>query len=257
MNPAEVARFVAATPRYAAIVPGIRPWDTDKSLQAAAFPPGVRFGAALHPWEVLSAEEAGVGWRSHCAAVEALLADGRVAAIGETGLDRVKADSNEARSHLEDAFLWHIELAVQSGLPLIVHCVRDHGRCIELLSPYRGRVRGVIHAYTRGPQPAEAYGRIGFLVGIGGAVTRPHARRVRAAAAELPIGQLLLETDAPYIAPHRDSLGAVSAGPGTAADIHRVLDEVAELRGMETAELADAVAQNFFNLFGAVPAGFL
>ena len=235
-----VLRFVAATPGYSAMVPGIEPAETEVALRSLGEVPGLHFAAALHPWRVAENPD----WQQPFAALEDLINRSGICAVGETGLDMLKAGEGARRRRVEAAFQWHLELASASGLPLVVHCVRAHGRCIEMLRAFEGRVHGVIHAFSGSVEVAAEYRRLGFLVGIGAAVTRRRSRRVRAAAAAIPDSQLLLETDAPFM-----RVGE-SLGDGRPEDIRAVAAEVSELRGVSSDELRSIVRDNFIGLFG-------
>jgi TatD DNase family protein len=165
--------------------------------------------------------------------LEAQAHDARIAAIGECGLDHLRHIDEETRAWAEACFVAQIALAVAAAKPLVLHCVRAHGRCIELLRQHRGdRVGGIVHAFSGSAEEAAAYRRLGFVVGLGAAVTREAAKRVRTAAATLPSGTFVLETDAPFMA-----AAPAPAGSGRIEDLEAVAAAVASLRNCATEEL--------------------
>lgn len=234
------ARIAPAGQEYAAMVPGLDPDGVDAALARDDLPAGCRFAAAVHPWRVAGEPEADPRWAAVCRLAE----HRRVSAVGETGVDHYRHRTQEERDMAAAWFLAHLRLAARVDLPVVVHCVRAHGECLDLITrapPPRG---GVIHAFSGSLETAEAYRRAGFLVGIGAAVTRPTSKRVRRAAAEVPDEQLLVETDAPYLAV--DDRGR---DEGTAADIVRVVEVVAALRDTSPEAVAELTWRNAERLF--------
>jgi len=150
--------------------------------------------AGIHPTEPLVGdEEAWVQTRE-------LLAGGRFAAVGETGLD---AFHDPGTLPAQTASLRrHLDLALDLGLPAIVHCRDAFGPLIDVLADYRGApLRGVLHCYTGTRAELGPVLDAGLHVGIGGIATFKGSTELRAAVAEVPDERLLLETDAPWLAP--------------------------------------------------------
>lgn len=231
---------------YAALVPGIEPRDTERALRdglvAELEPARIHLGAALHPWYLERSPTTDPRWL----AVRTLAADPRISAVGETGLDHLRHATASERELALEWFDAHLRLAGEVEKPVVVHCVRAHADCADAIRrspPARG---GVVHAFAGSAEEAAAYERLGFLVGIGPAVTRERSARVRAAAAAVPDHQLLVETDAPFMAP--DGRGRDA---GTLADIRRVVEVVAELRGVAPEAVAELTWRNAERLFAA------
>lgn len=228
----------APTSDYVALVPGITPdktWGRLDDIVAAGHKPAL----ALHPWHIPLDEPSGPRWTRLAEAA----ADPRVVAIGETGLDHLKHRDPLVRARARRWFLAHAQLADDLNKALVIHCVRAHGACLEVLSEVRPRAGGVVHAFSGSAEVMRSYDALGFRVGIGPAVTRARSRRVRAAAADAPPHQLLVETDAPYMAADQNDAG-------TPADLLRVVEVVAELRGVSPAHLAQLTWDNASALFG-------
>jgi TatD DNase family protein len=225
---------------YRAMVPGIIPAATRRAIATAA-----RWefhGAAIHPWYLAEAVD--------ITEVEALLSEPRVRAIGETGLDHYRHGDDQRRDEAARWFADHVRLALEHDLPIVVHCVRAHERCLRVLRDVAGgRARGVVHAFSGSPETAMEYAREGFAVGIGSAVTRERSRRVRRAAAEVSMDCLLVETDAPFLA-----AGARSRGDGRASDLVEVVRTIATLRDEAPEVVAERTFQNATSLFDPDPA---
>lgn len=171
-------------------------------------------------------------------------------AIGEIGLDYTSAAVDREQQRL--AFRAQLRLAAQAGLPVLIHCRRAFGDLLPLLEEEAvGRFGGVMHAFSGSPETAAQCLRLGLHISLAGPVTWENARRPGLVAAMVPLERLLLETDAPDLAPapHRGRVNLPAYLPAIA---HRV----AELRGMPVAELAAATCGNARRLFRlAAPPG--
>lgn len=168
----------------------------------------------------------------------------RVVGIGETGLDFYYDKSDRDRQR--QSFRAHIAAARETGLPLIVH-TRDaeedtHAILAEQMG--KGAFTGVIHCFTASGDFADKALALGFYISISGIVTFKNARDLQETAARLPLDRLLIETDAPFLAPvpHRGR----SCEPAFVADTARFL---ATLRGESVEQLAAATSANFRTLF--------
>jgi TatD DNase family protein len=166
----------------------------------------------------------------------------RVVGIGEIGIDL--SGRSAPRSVQEDAFRAQVELAAELDLPVTIH-VRDAGEVVRDLLGRLTRVRGHVHCYSEGPEAVDRWMSLGLLLSFAGTVTYPASERLRAAAAIVPIDRILIETDSPYLAP-QPRRGRRNE-PAFVADTY---DAVAAIRGLERAELAEAVRDNAATLFG-------
>lgn len=175
--------------------------------------------------------------------------DPRVVAIGETGLDYHydKSDREQQRR----SFRSHIAAARETGLPIIVHTRDAEEDTAEILGDEMGRggYGGVIHCFTASQDFADKALALGLYISISGIVTFKNARDLQATAATVPAERLLIETDAPFLAPvpHRGK----SCEPAYVADTARFL---AGLRGEPVEQLAAQTKANFLRLFGKVAA---
>jgi TatD DNase family protein len=177
----------------------------------------------------------------------ALSAHPRVVGIGETGLD-FHYDLSP-RDVQERVFRVHIAASRASGLPLIIHA-READAEIAAILAAETPPPGVLHCFTGGRALAEAALDLGFYISISGIVTFRNTEELRAIVRDIPLDRLLVETDAPYLAPvpYRGKRNEPAFVAATAA-------AVAVLKGVQTDELAAATTENFFRLFAkaAVP----
>ena len=168
----------------------------------------------------------------------------RVVGLGETGLDYYRETSDRARQAL--SFRAHIDAARETGLPIVVHTRDAEEDTAAILSDEMGKgaYGGVIHCFTASSAFADKALELGLYISLSGIVTFKNARDLQAIAARLPIERLLIETDAPFLAPvpNRGKTGE----PGFVADTAQF---VADLRGVSVSELSQRTAENFHTLF--------
>jgi len=192
----------------------------------------------IHP------HEAGTEPAMDCARIAALTAHDKVIGIGETGLDYFYEHS--PRENQKISFRAHIQAARQTGLPLIVHARDADADTIEILrfEAGRGAFPGVIHCFTAGPELARAALDLGLYISLSGIATFKSARDLRETAKMIPADRLLIETDAPFLAPmpHRGK----RCESAFVADTARYL---AEFFGETQEDFAARTTDNFFNLF--------
>ncbi len=194
-----------------------------------------------------------VGIHPHEAAVEPLAdaepllahaADPKVVGIGETGLDYFY--QHAPREQQAANFRAHIDAARRTGLPLIVHARDADDDTIVILREEmaKGAFTGVLHCFTGTKRLADAALALGFYISVSGIVTFKKAEELRGVLKDVPFDRLLVETDAPYLAPipHRGARNEPSFVVHTAAAL-------AALKGVPADEIADVTTQNFFRLF--------
>lgn len=173
----------------------------------------------------------------------------RVVAIGETGLDYYYEHSDRARQ--QASFRSHIAAARQTGLPLIVHTrdAEDDTAAILTDEMNMGPFTGVIHCFTASASFGQIALDLGLYISISGIVTFKNAKSLQHVATTIPHDRLLIETDAPFLAPvpHRGQ----SCEPAFVADTARFL---ATLRGETTETLAHNTSRNFTVLFAKTAA---
>ncbi|MFM5923127.1 MAG: TatD family hydrolase [Novosphingobium sp.] len=169
----------------------------------------------------------------------------RVIAIGETGLDFYYDHSD--RETQRALFRRHIAVARETGLPLIVHTRDAEADTAAILAEEmeKGAYPALIHCFTASADFARQVLDLGLTISLSGIVTFKNAKDLQAIAADLPEDRILVETDAPFLAPipHRGQV----CEPAFTADTARF---VAGLRGTAPEVLAEATTRNFFKLFG-------
>ena len=173
----------------------------------------------------------------------ALAADENVIAIGETGLDYFRTD---AETDWQKArFANHIEAAKTAAKPLIIHTRAAADDTMDMLeSSDAGVAGGVMHCFAEDWATARRALDLGFYISFSGIVTFNNAGELKEVAKRVPLSQMLVETDAPYLAPvpHRGKV----CEPGF---VRHTAECIAELRGENPAQIAAATTENFFRLF--------
>jgi TatD DNase family protein len=231
---AVVARARAAGV-LAQIVPAIDFGSWEKTRDACAAAPGLYPAYGLHPL-LLDKHRP-----EHLDELAVWLQREKPKAVGECGLDFYVEglDATQQRFY----FRRQLELAREFDLPVIVHARRAFEEAIGELRRLPG-LRGVVHSWAGSEEQARQLFAMGFCLGLGGPVTYERARRIRRVAAAMPLEFLLLETDAP------DQPDSGRRGErNEPAHLVTVLDCIAHLRGMESAELAAATTANARRLF--------
>ncbi len=240
--PAVIARARAAgVTRMVTIATRLRSEPAVRAI-AEAFP-GVFYAAGTHPMNADTEPLATV------AALEALARHPRMVAIGETGLDyHYTADSAGAQ---QASLVVHIEAARRTGLPLIIHARDADADMARILTEeHRAGAFGcVMHCFSSGPGLAQAALDLGFYLSMSGIAAFPKSGALREIFAAAPLDRILLETDAPYLAPppHRGRRNE----PAFTAHTARV---GAEVFGLDYADFAQATSANFDRLFARAAA---
>lgn len=169
----------------------------------------------------------------------------RCVAIGEAGLDYHYDRS--PRDVQRRVFRTHIAAARETGLPLVIHARDADEDMIAILTDEtrRGPFAAVLHCFSSGAALARAGIELGFFVSFSGIITFRRSDELRRIAAEIPRERLLLETDAPYLAPepHRGR-------PNEPAFVRHTADRLAEAVGVPREAIADLTTVNFYRLFG-------
>lgn len=172
--------------------------------------------------------------------------DPRLVALGEIGLDYfVPGLDGQRQEHFYRA---QLALARRHGLPVILHVRRSADRLLKHLRELP--CTGIAHAFNGSLKQAQEFVRMGFKLGFGGAVTFERALQLRRLAAELPLEALVLETDAPDIPPHwlyrtaAERSDGQRQGRNEPAQLPRIAQEVARLRGVGLEQLAAATTHN-------------
>jgi TatD DNase family protein len=218
------------------VVPAVDAESFDRVAALGAAHADVHCAFGIHPLYVGRAAETDLDL------LATRLAAGGAVAVGEIGLDNFVSDADPVRQ--EQFYVEQLRLARRFGLPVILHIRRAQDAILKQLR----RIEvpgGIAHAFNGSRQQAEAFIALGFKLGFGGALTYGGSKRIRELAATLPLDAIVLETDAPDMAP------AWAAGRrNTPAHIARYAQLLAELRGMA---VEDVIAITTANARAALP----
>jgi TatD DNase family protein len=184
------------------------------------------------------------------AEIVALAEHPKVVAIGEAGLDYFYQHST--REDQEVGFRKHIEAARQTGLPLVIHTRDAEEDTARILAEemQRGVFKMVLHCFTGGMELAMRGVELGAYVSFSGILTFPKSTALRAVAAAVPLDRLLVETDAPFLAPHPNR-----GKRNEPAFVRHTAAVLAEVKGVTDADIARATTDNFFRLFSRAQRG--
>lgn len=199
--------------------------------------PDVWATAGLHPE---AAARDALGW------INDYLDRPRVVAVGETGLDYHHDADPEKQAVQRECFDFQLDLAASHGLPVVVHTRAAETDTITLMRAHP-KVQGVLHCFTESWEMAQRALDLGYYISISGIVTFRNGENVREVARKVPLDRLLVETDAPWLAPvpHRGR-------PNQPAYVVDTAKVVADLRDCPLDSLAAATTENFLTLFGNI-----
>jgi TatD DNase family protein len=172
------------------------------------------------------------GWEQ----IEEMVAIPRVVAIGECGLDFYRMRS--PREDQERAFVLHISLSVETGLPVVVH-IRDAWPAALRLLDEGSAERVVLHCFSGDASIAKECAARGWFLSFAGNLTYPKNRHLRESAAATPLDQLLVETDSPFLAPQ-----SVRGRDNSPANVVEVIRAIADVRGTTFETVRDATSAN-------------
>jgi TatD DNase family protein len=239
-----LARAAAAGVRRA-IVTGASVTGSAQAVELAEMHPGVLYATAgVHPHHAADFDAHTVS------ALETLLGNEAVVAVGECGLDYFRDFS--PRGAQREAFRAQLELAIRSAKPVFLHQRDAHDDFLALLAPsIRNLTRGgIAHCFTGGPAELEAYLELGLHIGVTGWVCdERRGGALREAVPLIPLERLLVETDAPYLLP-RDLVPKPAHRRNEPAYLPHVLERVAQLRRQPVETVAEATTRNAERLFG-------
>lgn len=218
------------------IIPGVKRSGWRFIRQLSALMEGVHSALGLHPMFVHEHSE------QHLHDLELALSVGPLVAVGEIGLDFQEGRADQA---LQEKFFHHqLHMAKDANLPVIIHSRRAHEDVLKQLRMLNFQNGGVIHAYNGDLNQAKRYEQHGFKLGIGGAITFHRAVKIRAMVQELPLQQIVMETDAPDMAP------ATCKGPrNTPVHIFDNFKSLCSLRQESALEIATQTTLNARSVF--------
>jgi TatD DNase family protein len=196
------------------------------------------YALGIHPIYVPQAREEDLTFLH--TAVEQAMSDKYFVAMGEIGLDYFVAElcTAEMREKQIHFFREQLRIAKKFDLPVLLHVRRSVDHILKYCRQFSG-IKGIAHAFNGSEQQAKMFIQLGFKLGFGGAMTYPRALQIRRLASNLPLSSIVLETDAPDMAPHW-----IHGEKNSPEQLPTIAAALAELRGITLEELANATNAN-------------
>ncbi len=167
----------------------------------------------------------------------------KIIAIGEIGLDYYW-EENPSREVQKDVFRRQMKLAEELNLPVVIHDRDAHGDILEIIKEFPN-VNGIIHCFSGSVEFAMECIKLGYYIGIGGVVTFKNAKKIVDVVSKIPIEKILVETDAPYMAP------VPNRGKRNKSDyIAYIIEQIAQIKNLDPKEVNSVVNNNFMRLIG-------
>ncbi|MBR3753063.1 MAG: TatD family hydrolase [Ruminiclostridium sp.] len=217
------------------LCPGNDLWSSRRCIEMAEQYPYLYAAAGIHPEDALNLPE---DW---LAQVEEMAAHPKVKAIGEIGLDYYW---KEVPHDLQkEVFRAQLALAEKLDLPVIVHDREAHADCLAIVKEFP-KVRGVFHCYSGSAEDAKTLVKLGWHLSFTGTITFKNARKAPEVIAAVPIERIMVETDAPYMAP--------TPFRGKRCDsryVYRMAETIAEIKGLSREEVERITTENGKRLF--------
>lgn len=222
-----------------------------EAVRTLAHAGGDSYALGIHPLYVKAAQDADLDRLD--ATLQQYRNDPRLVAVGEIGLDFFVPElcASPLRERQQHFYVTQLKLARKYGLPVVLHVRRSVDQVLKgLRDVARADWHGIAHAFNGSAQQAQSFIDLGLKLGFGGALTYERALQLRRLAASLPLDAIVLETDAPDMPPHwlYRTAGQREAGEAqginSPAELPRIGAELAALRGISLAELAEATTRN-------------
>ena len=216
----------------------VEPTDLPALYQLAETYPDISISVGVHPNTVLSDE-------LDAARLEALAGHPACIAIGETGLDYYRTETDDARQLQQLRFREHIRAAIASSKPLIIHTRQAAEDTLLIMAQENAaNIGGVMHCFSEDWDVARRALELNFYISMSGIVTFKNAKQLHDVAKKTPIDRLLIETDSPYLAPV-----PFRGKQNHPALVKHVAEALSELRQIDYETLAHQTTENFYRCF--------
>lgn len=219
------------------LCPGTDMKTSESAIALAHSWQSVYAAVGIHPEEAAGARDGYLDVLRHWVQREE-----KVVAIGEVGLDYHWPEP--ARPIQQRIFIEQVQLAVELGVPIIIHDREAHGDTLDILRQYGKGLTGVFHCYSGSLEMTKELLTMGFYFGFTGSVVFPNSKKLKRIAASLPMDRILIETDSPYLTPppHRGQRNEPSY-------VAYVAEEIARLRQQDVSSVMEQAAKNGKRLF--------
>ena len=217
------------------LCPGNDLWSSRRCIEMAEQYPYLYAAAGIHPEDALNLPE---DW---LAQIEEMAAHPKVKAIGEIGLDYYWKEVPHDMQ--KEVFRAQLALAEKLDVPVIVHDREAHADCLAIVKEFP-KVRGVFHCYSGSAEDAKTLVKLGWHLSFTGTITFKNARKAPEVIAAVPIERIMVETDAPYMAP--------TPFRGKRCDsryVYRMAETIAEIKGLSREEVERITTENGKRLF--------
>ena len=238
MDPRQLLRAFRDTYAGPLLDVAIQPEDPARQRELSGSVSSVYYTCGLHPSRTDRED-----WQAAVQTVEREINGGGYHAVGETGLDWFRMYASRERQR--ELFHHHLQIARRTKLPIIVHNREADQDVLEMIRDADLSTMGVIHCYSSGPEWVRPFLDAGMYISFAGNLTFKSATALREAAQLVPDDRLLLETDAPFLAPH--PVRGQSNHPGL---LPHTLQRMAELRDTAPEQLGEQVAENLARMIG-------
>lgn len=193
----------------------------------------------VHPSDIADLNEESFSWLKEQTVRQ------KVVAVGEIGLDYYWDKEPEVQAAQQVWFKRQLDLAREAGLPVIIHS-RDAAKdTFDIMKEMdAGSIGGVVHCYSYSPELAAEYVKMGLFIGVGGVVTFTKAKKLKETVAAIPMDNIVIETDCPYLAPV-----PYRGKRNSSLNLPLVLAEIASIKGISEEEAADITFANAMRLY--------
>lgn len=202
------------------------------------------YGAlGVHPSDVSELTQDDIQWIRKEAVARSVRNGGKIVAIGEIGLEYHYGGPEKEIQ--EKWFVSQLELAKEINLPVIIHSREACKDTYDILEAYNGKISGIIHCYSYSVETAREYEKMGYYFGIGGVLTFKNAKKLVETVEYLPIERIVLETDAPYLAPT-----PFRGERNDSTMLKYVVKKISELKNISEEEVIDITTKNAKKVYG-------
>lgn len=213
----------------------VHSWD--KILELTKKYPFVYGMIGVHPDEIGELNE------ENFARMETLVSEEKIVAVGEIGLDYYW--DKESHEQQKEWFIRQLNLAREKNLPVNIHSREAAADTFEILKEYGQGLKAIIHCYSYSKEMALEYVKMGYLIGVGGVVTFKNAKKLKEVVQAVPIEQIVLETDCPYLAPT-----PYRGKRNSSLYLPYVVEAIAEIKEMAAEEVIKITEENARRFYG-------